>query len=140
MFQGAGRQVEAGLAKGFKFWWSAVFDPQGKLQAYGLGVTPTDARAHGCNSKVLALFRRMTLSRAIDCTRVAGGTLIRHRAINCKLWGLIHAVNCTIRGQCSVSPRTRFRTLTLENRYTGRRTVSSNPTLPPMLHLLKLGR
>jgi hypothetical protein len=56
MFQGAGRQVEAGLAKGLKFdelWWSAVFDPQGELQAYGLGVTPTDTRAHGCNSKVL---------------------------------------------------------------------------------------
>jgi hypothetical protein len=43
-------RVEAGLAKGPSFeelWWSAVFDPQGELQAYGLGVTPADARAHG---------------------------------------------------------------------------------------------
>jgi hypothetical protein len=43
-------RVEAGLVDGPSFeelWWSAVFDPQGELQAYGLGVTPTDARAHG---------------------------------------------------------------------------------------------
>src|SRR5262245_2194175 len=29
-----------------ELWWSAAFDPQGKLKAYGLGITPTDARAH----------------------------------------------------------------------------------------------
>ena len=42
-------QVEAGLVDGPKFeelWWSAAYDPQGELRAYGLGVTPNDARAH----------------------------------------------------------------------------------------------
>jgi hypothetical protein len=42
-------RVQDGLADGPKFeelWWSEAFDPQGKSQAYGLGVTHTDARAH----------------------------------------------------------------------------------------------
>jgi hypothetical protein len=44
-----GKKVQDGLADGPKFeelWWSEAFDPQGKSQAYGLGVTHTDARAH----------------------------------------------------------------------------------------------
>ena len=42
-------QVQAGLATGPPFedlWWTAAYDPQGELQAYGLGLTPTEARAH----------------------------------------------------------------------------------------------
>ena len=42
-------QVQAGLAAGPRFedlWWTAAYDPQGELQAYGLGLTPTEARAH----------------------------------------------------------------------------------------------
>jgi hypothetical protein len=42
-------QVEDGLCDGPSFddlWWSEAIDPQGKSQAYGLGMTPDDARAH----------------------------------------------------------------------------------------------